>query len=96
MIGAAIAVAERGHFHLSFLVHRFPPAWRRTIDRATSVLIAAFGLLVAWLGIKLALLNYMLTSPGLEFSLAWLYIPAAIGGVLMALYAARSSWERRS
>lgn len=51
------------------------------------MLIAAFGLLVAWLGMKLAIMNSTLTSPALEFSLAWLYLPAAIGGVLMALYA---------
>ena len=94
MIGAAIAVSQRGHFHLSVLVHRLPQSWQRGLDRATSVLIAAFGLLVAWLGVKLALLNYTLTSPGLEFSLAWLYVPATIGGVLMALYAALALRER--
>jgi TRAP-type C4-dicarboxylate transport system permease small subunit len=32
-------------------------------------------------------MNSVLTSPALEFSLAWLYLPAAIGGALMALYA---------
>ena len=94
MIGAAIAVAERGHFHLTVLVHRLPPSWQRTVDAATFCLIAAFGLLTAWLGVKLAMLNASLTSPGLEFSLAWLYIPSAIGGALMALYAARMIRER--
>ena len=95
MIGAAIAVAERGHFHLSVLVHRLPPKPRHRIDAATQVLIGLFGLLVAWLGVKLAILNSMLTSPALEFSLAWLYIPAAIGGVLMALYAGHIILLRR-
>jgi TRAP-type C4-dicarboxylate transport system permease small subunit len=90
LIGAAIAVAERGHFNLAVLVHRLPEAAQRRLDIATQILIAAFGLLVAWLGTKLAILNSMLTSPALEFSLAWLYLPAAIGGVLMALYAART------
>lgn len=88
LIGAAIAVGTRGHFHLSVVVHRLPPAGRRWVDAATQVLIAAFGLLVAWLGTKLAIMNSVLTSPALEFSLAWLYLPATVGGVLMALYAA--------
>ena len=87
MIGAAIAVFERGHFNLAVLVHRLPAKTQRKIDIATQMLIAAFGLLVAWLGMKLAIMNSTLTSPALEFSLAWLYLPAAIGGVLMALYA---------
>ena len=89
MIGAAIAVAERGHFQLAVLVHRLPRTTQNLIELATLVLIAAFGTLVAWLGVKLALLNYMLTSPALEFSLAWLYMPAAIGGALMTFYAGR-------
>ena len=67
------------------MTHRLPP--RKASLFATQLLIAAFGGLVAWLGYKLALLNSMLTSPALEFSLGWLYASAAIGGVLMALYA---------
>jgi TRAP-type C4-dicarboxylate transport system permease small subunit len=96
MIGAAIAVAERGHFYLAVLLHRLPEGMQRRIDIATQVLIGCFGLLVAWLGLKLAILNSTLTSPALEFSLAWLYIPATIGGLLMALYAARHIWTRVS
>ncbi len=95
MIGAAIAVAERAHFHLAVVVHRLPPKTQRRIDNATNGLIAAFGLLVAWLGAKLAILNSMLTSPALEFSLAWLYLPAALGGALMAFYAVRQIVLRR-
>ena len=93
-IGAAIAVAERGHFHLAVLVHRLPPGAQRIMDMLTHVLIAAFALLTAWLGVKLALLNAPLTSPALEFSLGWLYVPLAIGGLLMAFYAARMIRER--
>jgi TRAP-type C4-dicarboxylate transport system permease small subunit len=92
LIGAAIAVSERGHFFLGVVVHRFRRKTQRRIDVATQVLIAAFGLLVAWLGVKLAILNGGLTSPALEFSLAWLYLPAAIGGLLIALFAARIIW----
>ena len=94
LIGAAIAVADRGHFHLDVLIHRMSPGVRRIADIATQSLIGAFGLLVGWLGLKLSLLNMGLTSPGLEFSLAWLYAPAAIGGVLMAIYAAKNIWDR--
>ena len=41
----------------------------------------------AFLGWKLMLLNASLTTPALEFSLAWLYAPAMVGGLLMAIYA---------
>jgi TRAP-type C4-dicarboxylate transport system permease small subunit len=55
------------------------------------VVIFAFSLLVAWLGFKLAMMNASLTSPALEFSLAWIYAPATVGGLLMAIYAVKSA-----
>ena len=56
-----------------------------------NLLIAAFGGLIAWVGVKLAILNAMLTSPALEFSLAWLYAASVVGGILMTLYALRAA-----
>jgi TRAP-type C4-dicarboxylate transport system permease small subunit len=87
LIGAAVAVAERSHFTLTVFTHRLPMRAQRIIHVFNNLLIAAFGGLVAWVGAKLALLNMTLTSPALEFSLAWLYASSVIGGILMALYA---------
>ena len=85
LIGAAVGVAERSHFTLNLLTHRLSPRAQQIIHVSNNLLIAAFGGLVAWIGIKLAILNAMLTSPALEFSLAWLYAAAAVGGILMTL-----------
>jgi TRAP-type C4-dicarboxylate transport system permease small subunit len=87
MIGAAIAVAERSHFVLNLVTHRFPPAARRVLHVAQHLLIAGFSTLIAWLGFKLVLLNSMLTSPALEISLGWLYASIVVGGILMVIYA---------
>ncbi len=87
LVGAAIGVGERTHFTLNVLVHKFPPGVQRAIHVVNHVLIMGFAALVAWIGFKLAQLNAPLTSPGLEFSLAWLYVPASIGGILMMIYA---------
>ena len=90
LIGAAIGVAERSHFSLAILVHRLSPGAHKAVHHINHVVIFAFALLVAWLGLKLAIMNGGLTSPALEFSLAWVYAPAAVGGVLMAIYAIKS------
>ena len=90
LIGAAIGVAERSHFSLAILVHRLSPGAQKAVHHINHVVIFAFALLVAWLGLKLAIMNGGLTSPALEFSLAWVYAPAAVGGVLMAIYAIKS------
>nr|ART90389.1 TRAP-type C4-dicarboxylate transport system, small permease component [uncultured bacterium] len=87
LIGAAVGVAERSHFTLTILTHHLPTRAQHIIHVINNLLIAAFGGLIAWLGVKLALLNAMLTSPALEFSLAWLYASTVVGGILMTLYA---------
>ncbi len=90
LIGAAIGVAERSHFSLAILVHRLSPGAQKAVHYVNHIVIFSFALLVAWLGLKLAIMNGGLTSPALEFSLAWVYAPAAVGGVLMAIYAIKS------
>jgi TRAP-type C4-dicarboxylate transport system permease small subunit len=87
MIGAAIAVKERSHFALNLITHRFSQRSRERLHVAHHLLIAGFGLLIAWFGFKLVLLNISLTSPALEISLGWLYGSIVAGGLLMALYA---------
>jgi TRAP-type C4-dicarboxylate transport system permease small subunit len=86
LIGAAIGIQSRSHFSLSVFVHRLPEATQLWIHRFNHALIAGVGLLVAWYGLKLCLLNRTLTTPGLEISLAWLYGSAVVGGVLIAVY----------
>lgn len=87
MIGAAVAVAERGHFTLNLVTHRLPPRAQAALHVAHNLVIAGFGGLLAWFGIKLVGLNIGLTSPALEISLGWLYASITAGGILMALYA---------
>ena len=86
LIGAAIGIQSRSHFSLSIFVHRLPEAAQLWIHRFNHALIAGVGLLVAWYGFKLCLLNRTLATPGLEINLAWLYASAVVGGVLIAVY----------
>ena len=85
LVGAAIGVRERTHFTLH-LLHLSPAAQRR-IDRIHYALIAVFGAIAAWYGVKLCQLNRTLVTPGLEINLAVLYASVVVGGVLLAIYA---------
>jgi TRAP-type C4-dicarboxylate transport system permease small subunit len=93
MIGAGIAIGERAHFTLRVLAHRLPMPAQRVIHVATHLLIAGFGGLAAWYGLKLAIVNSLLTSPALEINLAWLYAAPAVGGVLIVLYGLAAAFE---
>jgi TRAP-type C4-dicarboxylate transport system permease small subunit len=85
LIGAAIGVRERAHFTLHVL--KLAPRGLVLVERIHFTLIAAVGLLVAWFGVKLCILNSTLATPGLEINLAVLYGSAVIGGILLAVYA---------
>ena len=86
LIGAATGIQSRSHFTLSVFVHRLPEAAQLWIHRFNHALIVGFGLLAAWYGMKLCLLNRTLVTPGLEINLAWLYASSVVGGVLIAIY----------
>ena len=86
LIGAAIGIQSRSHFTLAVFVHRLPLAAQLWIHRFNHALIAGVGLLAAWYGFKLCLLNRTLTTPGLEINLAWLYASSVVGGILIAVY----------
>ena len=85
LVGAAIGVRERSHFTLRVL--HFSPATQVWVERVHHALIALFGAIAAWYGVKLCLLNRTLATPGLEINLAVLYASAVVGGVLLVIYA---------
>jgi TRAP-type C4-dicarboxylate transport system permease small subunit len=86
LIGAAIGIQSRSHFALAVFVHRLPQTAQLWIHRFNHALIMGVGLLTAWYGFKLCLLNRTITTPGLEINLAWLYASSVVGGILIVLY----------
>jgi TRAP-type C4-dicarboxylate transport system permease small subunit len=86
LIGAAIGIRSRSHFALAVFVHRLPAAAQLWIHRFNHALIMGFGVLTAWYGFKLCLLNRTITTPGLEINMAWLYASSVVGGILIVIY----------
>jgi TRAP-type C4-dicarboxylate transport system permease small subunit len=96
LIGAAIGIREGVHFTLHLGVQRLPRPVQRAIAVANGLLIAGFGVLAAWHGWGLSMLNTQLESPALEINLGWLYGAAVAGGALIAAYglaSARAAWR---
>jgi TRAP-type C4-dicarboxylate transport system permease small subunit len=86
LIGAAIGIESRSHFALAVFVHRLPQTMQLWIHRFNHALIMGVGVLTAWYGFKLCLLNRTITTPGLEINLAWLYASSVVGGILIVIY----------
>ena len=85
LVGAAIGLRERTHFTLHIL--HLSPGARAFVNRIHHTLIAIFGGVAAWYGVKLCLLNRTLATPGLEINLAVLYASVVVGGGLLVVYA---------
>ncbi len=83
---AAWGVQRGLHLGMELLVRRLPPGPRRWADRLVSVLVAIFGVLCATYGTRLAA-SVVNTLPATGWSAAWQYVPAALGGALIALFA---------
>ena len=85
LIGAAIGVRERSHFTLHVL--HFTPRGQVLVARIHHALIAVFGAIAAWYGVRLCVLNHTLVTPGLSINLAVLYASVVVGGALLVVYA---------
>ena len=84
---AAAWVVHRGlHLRLEAIVDRLPPRLAAVFDRAAAVAVAIFGGLLAFYGGKLAA-TVGNTLPATGLGAGWQYVPAAVAGVLIALFA---------
>lgn len=97
-IGAAIGIRRGTHFAVSIVVDRFPEPLRRAVSIGHSLLLVAFGAMVAVFGWQVSELNSQSFSPALDLNLRWLYLSAVVGGILIVIYslaALGDAWGRR-
>ncbi len=83
---AAWAVEGGLHLGMELVVRRLPPLAGRWADRGTAMLEALFGALCVWHGARLAS-SVVNTLPATGWSAGWQYLPAVVGGALIALAA---------
>lgn len=86
-LAIAIGARRRAHVAIVAFERRMPPAARGALRRAVHLLAAGFGVLMAVYGTRLALQVAPTSFPTLGWSQAWLYVPLAVSGALIALHA---------
>jgi TRAP-type C4-dicarboxylate transport system permease small subunit len=80
--GWLLASRRRAHIRIRFFHDLLPrPAWRgwEIIIQAGIVL---FGALLAWYGLDIAIRNHDMEALTLPLSLAWMYVPIVIAGLV--------------
>lgn len=80
--GWLLASRRRAHIRIRFFHDLLPkPAWRGW-EIVIQCALAVFGVLLAWYGVDIARRNHDMQALTLPISLAWMYVPIVIAGVV--------------
>lgn len=85
-IGSSVAVYERAHLKVDFLILKLPIAVQKVISIVTNLLLIIAAGCLLFYGDKFTSLSAGTISPALEQSMAWIYASMPIAGLLMILY----------
>lgn len=94
LFGAAVGVRENFHLGLDLLHHVLPKAIGRIMDIVSLMLMVGFGAAMSWYSTQLVIGTWSATLPALGIPGGWDYMPLAIGGFLIALFALERLAER--
>lgn len=86
LLGAAVGVRENFHIGLDLLHHVLPKSIGRVLDAISLVLIAGFGVAMAWYSGQLAAGTWSARLPALGIPGGFDFLPQVVGGVLIASF----------
>lgn len=86
-VGAAIALRTDQHITVTAFVNILPARIRLLINIIVRLLTIPFVIIVSYGGIKISWSMKASSTPALRISLAWFYVPVAIGGIFLTFYA---------
>lgn len=86
LLSAALGIRQGLHLGVEALTRGLPAGLRLSLDRLAALLVALFGAFSSYYGLRLAQ-TVTNTLPGTGWPASLQYLPAAVAGVLMVLFA---------
>lgn len=86
MSAASVTVREAGHIGMDSLVIMLPPAGQKAIGILVGLLTIAFGVILTWGTLQMAMAVANNSIPTLGISEAVRYAPCVVAGVLIVLF----------
>lgn len=93
VFGWVIGTRKRAHVRIRFFHDLLPMMVRRWLDFVIELAMIGFGVAVGWHGVALTIKNHDLEATTIEISMAWVYVPLIIAGVVTACQAVVEAWE---
>jgi TRAP-type C4-dicarboxylate transport system, small permease component len=92
-LGAAAGVHTRRHFGFFLLAEKLHARLRRGVDLLRPLLIVAIGAVIAWWSGVLLLDGLDIKMAGARLPQSINYLPLALGGALMSVFALYQAWQ---
>jgi len=92
-LGAAAGVHTRRHFGFFLLAEKLHARLRRGVDLLRPLLIVAIGAVIAWWSGVLLLDGLDIKMAGARLPQSINYLPLALGGALMSVFALHQAWQ---
>jgi TRAP-type transport system small permease protein len=88
VFGWILGSRKRIHVRIRYFQDRLPPGAHATVEFFIQLALTAFGVLLAWHSVGLVGRNHDLAATSLPISMAWMYVPMVLAGVVTALQGA--------
>lgn len=85
-LGAAVGIREGYHLSFDILLYVVPERVKLILHSLSDIVVAAFGVGMAWFGGQLMVSAYGITLPSLGITGAVDFMPLVGGGVLMVIF----------
>jgi TRAP-type C4-dicarboxylate transport system permease small subunit len=94
VFGWILASRRRIHVRIRYFQDKLPQSGHRVAEIVIQIALFALGVLTAWFSVLLTARNLDIEATTLPISIAWLYIPMTLAGLVTALQAASEIVEQ--
>jgi len=92
VFGWMLASRKRIHVRIRYFQDHLPPRMHGAVELVLQLALALFGALLTWYSIGLVGRNHDLDATSLPISMAWMYVPMVLAGLVTALQGARDAF----
>ena len=85
VFGWVLASRKRIHVRIRYFQDHLPARAHKAVELFIQLALALFGILITWYSIGLVGKNHDLEATSLPISMAWMYVPMVLAGIVTAV-----------